>query len=164
MILIRDALPSDIPQLLRLMRALAEVEHYSADFAVGARDLEIRGFGAQLQFFTKLAIDAEQAIAVGMAVFYLLPFTYDLRPTLVLKELYVDASYRDRGVGARLMAAVAQSALRQGCGRMRWDVLRGNHHAERFYRRLGGTLEDQWIAYRLDRAGIDTLAGQHPVD
>ncbi len=47
-----------------------------------------------------------------MAVFYLLPFTYDLRPTLVLKELYVDAPYRDRGVGEQLMAAVAQSARR----------------------------------------------------
>ena len=46
MIQIRDALRTDIPQLLRLMRALAEVERYSADFAVGAQDLEMRGFGA----------------------------------------------------------------------------------------------------------------------
>ena len=164
MIRIRDALRADIPQLLRLMRALAEVEGYSADFAVGAQDLETRGFGAQLQFFTKLAVDEEQAIAVGMAVFYMVPFTYDLRPTLVLKELYVDTLYRDRGVGERLMAAVAQSARSQGCGRMRWDVLRGNHGAERFYRRLGGAPEEQWIAYRLDRAGIDALALHHPVD
>jgi len=139
LIQIRDALPADIPQLLRLMRALAEAENYGADFAVGAQDLEMHGFGAQLQFFTKLAVDEERAVAVGMAVFYLMPFTYDLRPTLVLKELYVDAAYRDRGVGERLMVALAQCAQRLGCGRLRWDVLHGNHSAERFYQRLGGT-------------------------
>jgi len=158
LIQIRDALPSDIPQLLRLMQALAEVEHYSTDFAVGAQDLEARGFGAQLQFFAKLAVDTEKAITVGMAVFYMVPFTYDLRPTLVLKELYVDAPYRDRRVGERLMVALAQCAQRLGCGRLRWDILHGNHSAERFYQRLGGAREDRWIAYRLDRAGIDALA------
>ena len=164
MIQIRDALPSDIPQLLRLMRALAEAENYSADFVVGAQDLKVRGFGAQQQFFTKLAIDTEKTIAVGMAVFYLVPFTYDLRPTLVLKELYVDAPYRDRGVGEQLMVALAQGTQRLGCGRLRWDVLHGNHSAERFYQRLGGAPEDHWIAYRLDRAGIDALALRHPAD
>ncbi len=154
---VRDALHSDIPELLRLMRSLAEFEGYAADFAVTARDLAIRGFGPRPQFFAKLAMDMTTDTAAGMAVFYLMPFTYDLRPTLLLKELYVDERYRNRKVGEQLMIALAQQARRIGCGRMRWDVLHGNHEAERFYRRLGGQREDHWIAWRMDRDSIDAL-------
>ncbi len=154
---VRDALHSDIPELLRLMRSLAEFEGYAADFAVTARDLATRGFGPRPQFFAKLAVDTATDIAAGMAVFYLVPFTYDLRPTLMLKELYVDERYRNRKVGERLMIALARQARRIGCGRMRWDVLNGNHQAERFYGRLGGRREDHWIAWRMDRSGIDAL-------
>lgn len=154
---VRDALHSDIPELLRLMRSLAEFEGYAADFAVTARDLASRGFGPRPQFFAKLAVDTARDIAAGMAVFYLMPFTYDLRPTLLLKELYVDERYRNRRVGERLMIALARQARRIGCGRMRWDVLHGNREAERFYGRLGGRREDRWIAWQMDRSGIDAL-------
>ena len=157
MIEVRDAVHTDIPELLRLMRSLAEFEGYAADFAVTARDLAIRGFGPQPQFFAKLAVDTATDAAAGMAVFYLVPFTYDLRPTLMLKELYVDERYRNRKVGERLMTALARQARRIGCGRMRWDVLHGNHDAERFYRRLGGQREDHWVAWRMERSGIDAL-------
>ena len=154
---VRDALNSDIPELLRLMRSLAEFEGYDKDFAVTARDLAIRGFGPRPQFFAKLAVDTATDAAAGMAVFYLVPFTYDLRPMMALKELYVDEHYRNRKVGERLMIALARQARRIGCGRMRWDVLHGNHEAERFYRRLGGQREDRWIAWRMDRDSIDAL-------
>lgn len=158
MIRIRDAVHADIPELLRLMRALAVAERYIAEFTVTEQNLAARGFGARQQFFTKLAIDIELERPVGMAVFHLVPFTHDLRPTLVLKELYVDSGHRGRGVGRLLLAALAQSALRLGCGRLRWDVLHDNLAAERFYQRLGGVREEHWIAYRLDRAGIESLA------
>ncbi|MDB5974220.1 MAG: GCN5-related N-acetyltransferase [Nevskia sp.] len=155
---IRDALHTDIPDLLRLMRSLAEFEGYRADFAVTARDLAIRGFGPRPEFYAKLAIDTETDTAAGMAVYYLVPFTYDLRPTLVLKELYVDIGYRGQNIGEQLVRALARQARRFGCGRMRWDVLHGNHDAERFYQRLGGQREDYWVAWRMDRGGIDALA------
>ena len=155
---IRDALHTDIPDLLRLMRALAAFEGYRADFAVTARDLAVRGFGPRPEFYAKLAIDTQTDTAAGMAVYYLVPFTYDLRPTLVLKELYVDTGYRGQNIGEQLVRALARQARRLGCGRMRWDVLRGNHDAERFYQRLGGKREDYWVAWRMDRDGIDTLA------
>ncbi|MFI4979454.1 MAG: GNAT family N-acetyltransferase [Nevskiales bacterium] len=155
---VRDALHTDIPDLLRLMRALATFEGYRADFAVTARDLAVRGFGPRPEFHAKLAIDTQTDTAAGMVVYYLVPFTYDLRPTLVLKELYVDSGYRGRNIGEQLMRALARQARRLGCGRMRWDVLHGNHDAERFYQRLGGQREDYWVAWRMDRGGIDTLA------
>jgi GNAT superfamily N-acetyltransferase len=158
MIRVRDALRQDIPELLRLMRALARFEGYAEAFAVTARDLEERGFGAQPQFRALLATEGELGRSIGMAVYYLVPFTFDLRPTLVLKELYVEEEWRARGAGELLMRAVARDALRLGCGRMRWDVLNGNAAAERFYQRLGGRREEYWVAYRMDAEEIGALA------
>jgi GNAT superfamily N-acetyltransferase len=158
---IRGALRQDIPELLRLMRALARFEGYAAEFAVTRHDLEERGFGAQPQFFARVAEEEDGTLA-GMAVCQVIPYTYDLRPTLVLKELYVDETRRALGIGERLMADVARQALHLGCGRLRWDVLRGNRAAERFYTRLGGRRERRWIAYRMDQSGLEALTQRLP--
>lgn len=158
MIRVREALRTDIPALLRLMRELAEFEGYAGAFTVTARDLEERGFGMEPQFRAWLATEGESGRVVGMAVYCLVPFTYDLRPTLVLKELYVDAEWRGSGAGEQLLRAVAGDARRLGCGRMRWDVMKGNEAAERFYQRLGGRRENYWIAYGMDAGGIELLA------
>lgn len=158
MIRVREALRTDIPELLRLMRELAQFEGYAEAFAVTARELEERGFSEQPQFRARLAVEGEPGRVAGMAVYYVIPFTYDLRPTLVLKELYVDAEWRGAGVGAQLLRAVAGDARRLGCGRMRWDVMKGNEAAEGFYRRLGGKRESYWIAYGINAEGIELLA------
>jgi GNAT superfamily N-acetyltransferase len=153
---IREARPDDIPAVLDLMRALAEFEGYLDDFAVDANALLTRAFGAaaQCQVFV-----AETDAICGYAVVQSLAFTFDLRPSVRLKELYVAQGIRGGGVGEQLLRRVAQWALDQGAGRLLWDVLTGNHAAERFYTRLGGRRESQWIAYRIDDRELLRLAG-----
>ena len=154
--LIRQACPADVPQLLALMRELAAFEDYLADFAVDEDALHRRAFGttAQCRIFVVEAAGELRGYAVGL----LLPFTYDLRPTVRLKELYVTPSWRSQNLGQRLLAALAQWALKQGAGRLHWDVLAGNSRAEAFYRRLGGRPVEKWIAYEMDDATLQALA------
>jgi len=83
----------------------------------------------------------------GYAVVHTIAFTYDLRPTLVLKELYVDDAARGLGIGHALMAAVMAEGKAQGCARLKWDVLPGNLRAQAFYRSLGGAPDRQWQAW-----------------
>lgn len=154
--LIRQACPTDVPQLLALMRELAAFEDYLADFAVDEDALHRRAFGAtaQCRIFVAEAAGELLGYAVGLS----LPFTYDLRPTVRLKELYVTPSWRSQNLGQRLLAALAQWALKQGAGRLHWDVLAGNSRAEAFYQRLGGRPVEKWIAYEMDDATLQALA------
>jgi ribosomal protein S18 acetylase RimI-like enzyme len=70
---------------------------------------------------------------------------------LALDDLYVREQFRDRGVGGRLMAALAAQA--DGLT-IHWGVQPDNQAAIRFYRRLGATVREKvvcvWapVAYR----------------
>ncbi len=153
---VRSAQPSDVPALLAMMQALAEFEDYLEDFAVDRPALLRRAFGpaAECQIFVAVA----DTRLLGYAVVLEIPFTYDLRPTLLLKELYVEQGRRGDGLGRRLLQAVARRAIERGAGRLKWDVLAGNQAAEAFYQRLGGRPDHKWLAYQMNSAALSRLA------
>lgn len=155
---IREARASDVPALLPLMRELARFERYLEDFAVDEAQLLARAFGPAPQ--CRIFVADVAGTLLGYAVALEIAFTYDLRPTLVLKELFIAPSARSLGTGQRLLAAVAQWAVARGAGRMKWDVLAGNSDAERFYQRLGGRPDSKWIAYGMDGEALGILAGR----
>jgi ribosomal protein S18 acetylase RimI-like enzyme len=142
---VRAARPADVPALLGLMRELAGFERYLDSFAVTEAELRRRGFPAagEPEFNAFVAESGDGAVA-GYAVSYLIPFTHDLKPTLVLKELFVRPADRSAGLGAALLQQVSAEARRRGCGRIRWAVLPDNDRAKAFYRRWGGTPDAQW--------------------
>jgi len=151
-LVVRTASPADAGALLQLMKRLAVFEGYAAQFAVTEHDLIERGLGAPAAQFTAIVAEHAPGQLRGYAVVCTLPFTYDLRPTLILKELFVDDDARGGGIGAALMAAVIAHAHGFGCGRLKWDVLPGNTRAQSFYRRHGGAPDAGWEAWiqRLD--------------
>jgi GNAT superfamily N-acetyltransferase len=86
---------------------------------------------------------------IGYAVGYLIPFTFDLRPSYVLKELYVAKPGRRAGVGAALFNAVVAHARSEGCRLLKWDVLPHNLAAQQFYAEHGGEAVCDWQAWRM---------------
>lgn len=155
---IREARAGDVPALLPLMRELARFEDYLEDFAVDEVQLLARAFGSQPQ--CRIVVAEAAGRLLGYAVTLEIAFTYDLQPTLVLKELFVAPPARSLGIGERLLAAIAQWALTRGAGRMKWDVLAGNGDAERFYQRLCGRPDGKWIAYGMDTEALAALANE----
>ncbi|MET1079587.1 MAG: GNAT family N-acetyltransferase [Pseudomonas sp.] len=155
---VRRAQPADVPALLVLMRELAAFEDYLEAFALDEPALLERALGPQAQCQVFVAEWADGLC--GYAVVLEIPFTYDLRPRVVLKELYVAPQARGTGVGTTLLREVARWANSRGAGQMEWTVLRGNGRAETFYRRLGGRPDSKWIAYRMDANGLAALAEQ----
>ena len=150
---VRRADRHDATALLALMRELACFEGYLDQFRVSENDLLERGLGDDSrQEFTAFVAESGSGALLGHAVVHIVPFTFDLRPTLVLKELYVDGGTRGVGIGQALMAAVMAEGTTQGCARLKWDVLPGNLHAQAFYRSLGGAPDTQWQGWirRLD--------------
>lgn len=143
--IIRQAADGDAAALLGLMRELASFEGYIEQFCVREADLRARGLGQQwARQFTALVADAGGGQLLGYAVVYLVPYTYDLRPNLILKELYVCPATRGQGVGRSLMAAVRAYGVETGCARLKWEVLTSNAAAQAFYRGQGGRWDLQW--------------------
>jgi GNAT superfamily N-acetyltransferase len=153
---IRSAQPYDLPALLGHMRSLAEFESYISEFRVDEKSLLIRAFGShpECHIFVAECTDAIVGYAVGLIV----PFTYDLKSTVVLKELFVDPGYRGKGAGSALFRHVAAWALSQGSGRLKWDVLTGNHNAEAFYMKQGGRPDNKWTPYVMDEEALKASA------
>ncbi|WOB08467.1 GNAT family N-acetyltransferase [Piscinibacter gummiphilus] len=147
---VRRATARDVVPLLASMQALAVFEGYAADFRVTGDDLLVRGLaGTGAKQFTALVAEDEHGALCGHAVLLVTPFTYDLRPTVVLKELYVDARRRRQGVAEALLVAVRAEAQAIGAGRIRWLVLPGNAAAQRLYARWGGAPDTAWESWEL---------------
>lgn len=153
---VRPATVADVPLLLELMRALAVFEGYIDEFRVDEPALLARAFGANPQ--CQVFVAEQQGQLLGYAVVLEIAFTFDLRPTLLLKELYVAEGRRGSGLGEALLQQVARFALSIDAGRLKWDVLTGNGRAEAFYQRLGGKPERKWMGYRMDVPELEQLA------
>jgi len=154
-LLVRDAQHKDSARLTELMRCLAELEGYLDQFCVTQAELDQRLF-KQNDVHVLVAEHDKQII--GMLVYYYLPFTYDLKPWIYIKELYVEPQYRSMKAGRNLMQALAKKSIQKGVSKIRWDVLSTNKPAKDFYQSLGAEAEDQWALYSLTKKAIQNLA------
>ena len=145
---VRPAERGDVDRLLELMRGLARFEEYIDDFAVTRGSVLEHGFGDERLFTAFVAEQGEDL--VGMAVVYTIPWTYTLRPKVVLKELFVEEAARNAGAGKALMAAVVSHARSIGAAELIWTVMDGNRAAEGFYRSLGASPDHKWHNWSLN--------------
>ena len=81
---------------------------------------------------------------VGIAVHYQIPWTFDWKPVVVLKELFVAEAELGLGAGRALLESVTAYAMKIGASRVTWAVLPDNDSAKRFYAIAGGTPETAW--------------------
>lgn len=148
MIDVRIMATEDVPNALRLMRKLAVFEGYIDDFRVTEAALEDGAF-AQAPSFTVFVVGAPGEPLLGYAVTHQIAWTYTLKPTIVLKELYVVEGARNRGVGEALFQRVVSEAKASGAASLEWLVLPDNHRAKAFYRRLGAKADTSWERWGL---------------
>ena len=143
---VRPAQRSDIAELLAMMKALAVFEGYADKFRVTAAELEKRLFDTR--DFDVLIAD-QSGRPCGMLVYYRLPFTYDLKPWVYMKELFVQEHARSAGVGKALMQQLIAECKKQGVSKIRFDVLASNLRAQDFYLSLGARADMDWLLYNL---------------
>ena len=150
---IRPAVRGDVPAIHGLIRELAVYEKLEHLCTGTERALEHALFDSPPSAEVLVAsVDAE---IVGFALFFPTFSTFLARRGLWLEDLYVKPAHRGRGVGARLLRAVAALAVERGCGRFEWAVLDWNATAIAFYERMGATVMPDW---RLCRITGDPLA------
>ncbi|HEX8228243.1 MAG TPA: GNAT family N-acetyltransferase [Chloroflexia bacterium] len=155
---VRRATPQDGPTIVRLITALADFEKLPPPDEAAQSRLLNDAFGPRPRFEIFLA-EQEGAVA-GYAFVFETYSTFLALPTLYLEDLFVLEEYRGKRVGYALFLHCAHEAVRRGCGRFEWTVLDWNQHAISFYERLGARHLDDWRIYRLDRAGLGSLASE----
>ena len=153
---IRKAVEADIPNLLPLMRELAEFEKYAEYFAVTEEVLRNQGFRHLPPDFHCLVAEEGDRL-IGFLVYYFVAFTYRAKPNLIIKELYVAEPHRSRSVGRFLMQAVAREAANAGCGMIKWWVAKWNKRGIEFYKRLGAKIDSDWHEFQLSERAFRDL-------
>ena len=154
---ILPATEADIPEILSMIRGLAEYEKLAHLVKATEEQLRETLFGRQPAAEVVMAYaDAECA---GFALFFPNYSTFLAQPGIYLEDLYVKPHARGCGIGFALLTHLARLALQRGCGRIEWGVLDWNTPSIEFYRKLGAVPLDEWTKYRLAGEALERLAG-----
>ena len=125
------------------------------DDLYSARLIEDHAFGPDPAFEAVVA-EHDGAVA-GYATFGDM-YNPDLAVrSLWVCDLFVTESARGRGIGRKLLAAVARIAVARGRASVAWGVYTANTKARRFYASLGARDEDARVL-ELDGAALTDLA------
>jgi GNAT superfamily N-acetyltransferase len=155
---VRPATPDDVPELLAMIRELAEYERALHEVHATEEHLHSTLFADQPAVFAHIA-EVDGAVA-GMAIWFLNYSTWLGTHSLYLEDLYVRPEHRGGGTGRLLLQTLAGICLERGLPRLEWWVLDWNP-ARGFYDALGARALTEWIPYRVDGEPLARLAEAH---
>ncbi len=155
-ITLRAATRSDLSQVLAFIRELAVYERLEHQVIAGEADLEAAFFGPRP--YAEVVLASLDGAPVGFALYFHNFSTFLGKPGIYLEDLYVRPEARGLGIGKRLLAWLARTALERGCARLDWAVLDWNEPSIGFYRSLGAVAQDEWTTFRLSGAALERLA------
>lgn len=155
-ILVRPATAADLPEVVTLIRALAEFEKLPVPDDAGVARLAADFAAARFE----LMVAARSERLIAYALYFHTYSSFRCRPSLYLEDLFVHPDARGLGVGAAMLSRLASLAVERGCGRFEWVVLDWNVKAQEFYRSLGARLLPEWQLCRVDDDGLTRLAAR----
>lgn len=154
----RDATLGDVPQILRLVRSLAEYEKIAHEFHATEADYKAAFFGPYPQASAMLAeIEGE---LVGVCVWYRTFSSFAGRPALWIEDIFVEPEFRKQGLARAAFSLLARRAVDEGCAALEWNVLDWNAPAIAAYRAMGAVGREEWTDQRVSGNALITLAGK----
>jgi ribosomal protein S18 acetylase RimI-like enzyme len=152
---IRDAEPVDIAGIMRLKLELAISDDIVHTVRATAADWERDAFGAKARFTIFVADHAGRVI--GMAICADRYFPGWVGVNIALLDLCVEADYRGHGVGAALLARVAEFAKSRDAAMIELTMRVGNRAAH-LYERVGFMDVTEVRNYVIAGDALDRLA------
>ena len=165
--LIRPARPDDVPELLAMIRELADYERSLPEVLATEEHLLRTLFAETPAVFAHVAEQpagepGTEGRLAGMAIWYLSYSTWLGNHGLYLEDLFVRPEHRGTGTGRALLEALAGICVERGYPRLEWWVLDWNTPAHGFYRSIGARSMDEWTVWRLDGDALDRLGEGGP--
>ena len=142
---LRSVARKDIPQVLELIKGLAEYEKDLAAVKNTVEKLEADIFDHE---YCEAIVAEKKGVIIGFALFYTSYSTWK-GPCLYLEDLFILPSERRHGVGSLLFDKLVEIAQDRKVSRMDWQVLDWNEMAINFYKKKNATLDSEWINGRL---------------
>ena len=146
----------DLPQVHALIVELAEYEKAPQEVTNTVEDMHWDGFGEN-PIFKFFVAESEEDGIVGIALYYMAYSTWKGK-MLFLEDLIVTERYRRSGIGKMLFDAVAREAKEVGAKRFRWQVLEWNEPAIAFYKKIGASLDGEWINCNMTEEQINAYS------
>jgi GNAT superfamily N-acetyltransferase len=160
---IRRATPSDVPEIIAMVRELAEYERALDEALATEEQFQAALFGANPAVYAYVVDDDPQAGTLAAFAMYFLNFSTWLGVHgIYLEDLYVRPQFRGQGHGKALLATLAKECVDKGYGRFEWWVLDWNEPALEVYRSIGATPMDEWTVQRVTGQALHDLAAQAP--
>jgi GNAT superfamily N-acetyltransferase len=153
---IEPAVPTDVTDIVGLIRELAEFERLLDQFVATEARLRESVFGPKPYAEVLMARLGQESI--GFALFFHNYSTFRAQPGIYLEDLYVRPAFRGEGIGEAMLKRIAKLAVERGCGRFEWSVLDWNQRAVEFYKALGAEPLNEWTMFRVSGDSLIRLA------
>ena len=153
MIKIRHGQKEDLPEILNLIRELAEYEHALHEVETTTDSMESDAFSDDNPLFRFIVAEQNSEI-IGTAIYF---FTYSTwkGKVLYLEDIVMKQKYRRKGIGKLMFDFLVQIAKTEKVKRMSWQVLDWNEPAINFYKKINATFDTEWINCKLTKNQIE---------
>jgi len=152
---VRSARPEDVPDIVAMIRELAEYERAWDEVQASEELLHAALFGDDAATYCHIA--ERHGEVIGFAVWFLNFSTWLGRTGIYLEDLYVRPEARGCGAGRALLRRLAAICVDRGYARLDWAVLDWNEPARKFYESLGAEGLTDWVPYRLTGQALRNL-------
>lgn len=154
---IRKGTFSDLPDVLGLIKELADFEKSLHEVTLSLEDLQQDGFGKHPYYWFLVA--QHQSEIIGMSFYFIRYSTWKGR-FLFLEDFVVKEAYRNKGVGAMLFEETIRQAQILNVKGMIWQVLDWNQDAIRFYKKYKADISSEWYNGKLTHEQIKKIKFQ----
>ena len=161
--MIRSAVPDDVPEIVAMIRELAEYEKEPEAAVATEDDLRTVLFGPDPKVFAHIAeVPGPDGapVTAGFSVWFLNYSTWTGKHGIHLEDLYVRPWARGNGHGLALLRTLARICVERGYTRLEWSVLDWNEPSIRFYEALGSQPMTGWTVRRLDGEALNALGSR----
>lgn len=157
---VRPARPQDIPDIHRLVAALAEYEKQPQAVTATLDDFAAALFPTTGEPVVHCHVAEHDGAVVGMAIWCVNFSTWTGQHGIWLEDLFVMPESRGRGTGKDLLATLAATCVEQGWTRLEWAVLDWNESSIGFYKSLGAGGMEDWTTYRMEGTALAALGAR----
>ena len=137
----------DIPQVLDLIKELAEFENAPDQVTNTIERLENDGFGNQ-PVYDLFVAESENKI-IGMAITYFRYSTWKGK-NLYIEDLIINKKFRREGIGIKIFEELKKFAKNTSCVGISLQVLDWNKIGINFYKKLNMKFDKEWINCNLN--------------
>ena len=152
--IIRKGIKKDLPEVLELIKELANYENAEDQVTITLEDLEKDGYGSHPWFWFLVAENNQEIVGLS---FYWIRYSTWKGKFLFLEDFIIKDEYRRQGVGSKLFEATIKICQKLKLNGIVWQVLDWNTSAIDFYKKYNADISSKWLNGKLTKKQIDEI-------